>query len=144
MKPSGNETRQVRRISPSSGFSSPAIMLMIVVLPVPFGARMPSDLPQFDPEGGPVEDHLALLSGPEGLADVDEFDHRGTHPLRAVPHGHSGAWSTRTAAGPFQRYYVLQESRPAIQIRKNGRICKFAGVTVAPARTIAASRRNPF
>src|SRR5690606_35734421 len=45
MKPSGNDTRQVLRISPSSGFSWPAIMLMIVVLPVPLGARMPSERP---------------------------------------------------------------------------------------------------
>ncbi len=45
MKPSGKETLQLRRISPSSGFSSPAIMLISVVLPVPFGARMPRELP---------------------------------------------------------------------------------------------------
>src|SRR5690606_4344942 len=45
MKPSGNDTRQPFRIVPSSGFSSPAIMLMIVVLPVPLGARMPSEFP---------------------------------------------------------------------------------------------------
>ncbi len=60
MKPSGNDTRQVLRISPSSGFSSPAIMLMIVVLPVPFGARMPSECAQLDPERRAVQDHLAL------------------------------------------------------------------------------------
>jgi len=43
--PSGKDTRQARRMRPSSGRSIPAIMLMIVVLPVPFGARMPSELP---------------------------------------------------------------------------------------------------
>src|SRR6056297_2181322 len=41
MKPSGNEMRQSRRITPSSGFSNPAIMLITVLLPVPLGARMP-------------------------------------------------------------------------------------------------------
>ncbi len=35
----------LRVIMPSSGFSSPAIMLTTVVLPVPFGARMPSEVP---------------------------------------------------------------------------------------------------
>src|SRR6056297_4329478 len=45
MKPSGKLIRQRRRISPSSGFSSPAIMLISVVLPVPLGARIPSDWP---------------------------------------------------------------------------------------------------
>ena len=37
--------REVRNTLPSSGFSRPAIMLMIVVLPVPFLARMPRELP---------------------------------------------------------------------------------------------------
>ena len=44
-KPDEGDIRRSCRISPSSGFSSPAIMLMIVVLPVPFCARMPIDWP---------------------------------------------------------------------------------------------------
>ena len=37
--------RDRRMMLPSSGFSRPAIMLTNVVLPVPFGARMPRELP---------------------------------------------------------------------------------------------------
>jgi hypothetical protein len=36
---------QARVIWPSSGFSNPAIILIKVVLPVPFEAKMPKDSP---------------------------------------------------------------------------------------------------
>ena len=42
---SGKDTRLDRRTTPLSGFSNPAIMRISVVLPVPLGARMPSDVP---------------------------------------------------------------------------------------------------
>ena len=45
MKPKGKEMREERRMVPSLGCSRPAIMLMIVVLPAPFEARMPRELP---------------------------------------------------------------------------------------------------
>src|SRR5690554_2541793 len=45
IKPNGKLIRQSRRISPSSGFSRPAIILINVVLPVPFGAKIPIERP---------------------------------------------------------------------------------------------------
>ena len=62
MKPSGNDTREVLRIVPSSGFSRPAIMLMIVVLPVPLPGKDAQRIAQFDTERRAVKDHLALRS----------------------------------------------------------------------------------
>ena len=45
MKPRGKEILQPRIMRPSSGFSSPAIILINVVFPVPFGAKIPKDVP---------------------------------------------------------------------------------------------------
>jgi hypothetical protein len=50
-------------------------MLMMVVLPVPFGARMPMDRPS-------SKDHLALRAGPERFGNVVEFDHLSVPRIR--------------------------------------------------------------
>ncbi len=60
------------RALPSVGCSKPAIILMVVVLPAPFGPRNPNTSPWETFEVNAVyRDKIAVF-----FCEIDEFDHR--------------------------------------------------------------------
>ena len=77
MKPRGKDILQFLRMTPSSGFSNPAIMLISVVLPVPFGAKNSNGTAHIDTKRRLIQNDLALRTCPKGLTHVSKLNHRG-------------------------------------------------------------------